>query len=145
VITSRESIHVDRGPADVYRYVADLRNEPAWHEDIASVPTDTPPEPEVGRTVHITFKPFMGRTEGTFTALEVEPGSRIVYRAELAGLRPIITYTVEADGTGARFTRGVQMQPKGFGALMTPMMAIMVPRRNRLFVANLQRALENTP
>lgn len=142
MIASSESIEIERAPADVFRFVADLRNEPLWHVDIASVPADTPAEPEVGRVVPVKFKPFMGKTDGTFTALEVEPGSRVVYRADFAGLQPVITYRVETAGTGARFTRAVEMQPRGFATLMTPMMKRMLPKRNRVFLQNLKRALE---
>jgi uncharacterized protein YndB with AHSA1/START domain len=142
MVTSSESVDIERAPADVFRYVADLRNEPAWHVDIASVPADTPAEPEIGRVIRVKFKPFMGKTDGTFTALETEPGSRIVYQADFAGLKPVITYRVETAGAGARFTRTVEMQPHGFAKLMAPMMRMMVPRRNRLFVKNLKRALE---
>ena len=142
MVTSSESVEIERVPADVFRYIADLRNEPAWHVDIVSVPADTPAQPEVGRVVQVKFKPFMGKTDGTFTALEVQPGSRIVYRADFAGLQPVITYRVEPAGSGSRFTRAVQMQPRGFAKLMTPMMKMMVPKRNRLFVQNLKRALE---
>lgn len=46
MITSSESVHVELPPADVFGYVADLRNEPAWHVDIASVPADTPAAPD---------------------------------------------------------------------------------------------------
>ena len=141
MVASSESVEIARAPADVYEYVADLRNEPTWHVDIVGVPSDTPPEPEVGRVVHVTFKPFMGKTDGTFTALEVEPGSKIVYRADFAGLQPAITYLVEPAGAGTRFTRSVEMQPRGFAKLMTPMMKMMVPKRNRVFVRNLKRAL----
>jgi hypothetical protein len=35
------------------------------------------------------------------------------------------------------------MRPKGLKILMTPMMAFMVPRRNKIFVQNLKRALES--
>lgn len=143
MVTSSESVDIEREPADVFRYVADLRNEPAWHVDIASVPSDTPIEPEVGRVVPVTFKPFMGKTDGTFTALEFEPDARIVYRADFAGLQPLITYTVERAGDGARFTRAVEMHPRGFAKLMTPMMKMMLPKRNRLFVENLKRVLES--
>jgi uncharacterized protein YndB with AHSA1/START domain len=142
MIRSSESIDIGSAPAEVFRYVSDLRNEPAWHVDITGVPADTPAEPEVGRVVPVTFKPFMGRTEGTFTALEVEPGARIVYRADFAGLQPVITYVVEPAGTGARFTRAVEMQPHGLATLMVPLMSIMVPKRNRRYVQNLKHALE---
>ena len=142
MVTSSESVDIERVPADVFRYIADLRNEPAWHVDIVSVPADTPAQPEVGRVVQVKFKPFMGKTDGTFTALDVEPGARIVYRADFAGLQPVITYRVEPAGSGSRFTRAVQMQPRGFAKLMTPMMKMMVPKRNHLFVQNLKRTLE---
>jgi hypothetical protein len=35
------------------------------------------------------------------------------------------------------------MRPSGLRMLMTPMMAVMVPRRNKIFVQNLKRALES--
>jgi uncharacterized protein YndB with AHSA1/START domain len=143
MVQSAESVEIARPPDEVFTFVADLRNEPRWHVDIASVPTGTDPVPVAGRTYPLTFTPFMGRTAGTFTALEVEPGRRVVYRADFAGLQPRITYTVEPAGTGTRFTRAVEMRPAGLTVLMTPMMALMVPRRNKVFVDNLKRVLES--
>jgi uncharacterized protein YndB with AHSA1/START domain len=143
MVRSSESVVVARPADEVYRYVADLRNEPKWHVDIASVPAETDQIPVVGKTYPLTFKPFLGKTEGTFTALEVEPGARVVYRADFAGLQPRITYTVEPAGEGTRFTRTVEMRPTGLKVLMTPMMAFMVPRRNKVFVQRLKRSLES--
>ena len=50
MVRSTESVTVARPPGDVFRYVADLRNEPSWHVDIASVPQETDPVPVVGKT-----------------------------------------------------------------------------------------------
>jgi uncharacterized protein YndB with AHSA1/START domain len=143
VVKSSESVQLSRSADEVFRYVADLCNEPSWHDDIASVPPGTDPVPIPGKTYPVTFKPFMGKTEGTFTAVEVEPGRRIVYRAALAGLNPLITYTVTPQGSGVQFTRSVEMRPTGIRIALTPMMALMVPRRNKVFVHNLKRALES--
>ena len=143
MITSSASVDVDRSVDEVFRFVADLRNEPSWHVDIASVPPNTDSIPVVGKTYPLTFKPFLGKTDGTFTALEVEPSSRIVYRVDFAGFAPQITYTVTPIDAGARFTRSVAMSPRGIRALMTPIMALMVPRRNRIFVRNLKGAIES--
>lgn len=142
MVTSAESVVISRPVADVFRYVADLRNEPNWHVDIAAVPPDSDSVPVVGKVYPLTFKPFMGKTSGTFKALEVDEGKRIVYRGDFAGLRPRVTYTVEPDPNGTRFTRTVDMRPTGLRVLMTPMMAFMVPRRNKVFVQNLKRAIE---
>jgi uncharacterized protein YndB with AHSA1/START domain len=143
MIKSVESVVVARSVAEVFSYVADLRNEPSWHVDVASVPSDTDPVPIVGKSYPVKFKPFMGKTDGVFTAIEVEPGTRVVYRGDFAGLQPQITYTVAQEGDAARFTRAVEMRPSGLRVLMTPMMAIMVPRRNKVFVQNLKHALES--
>jgi uncharacterized protein YndB with AHSA1/START domain len=143
MIKSAESVVIARPADEVFRYVADLRNEPNWHVDIASVPADTDPVPIVGKSYPLKFKPFMGKTDGVFTAVVVEPGARVTYEADFAGLQPRITYTVEREGDGTRFTRAVEMQPRGVKVLMTPMMAIMVPRRNKIFVQNLKQALES--
>ena len=142
MIKSVESIVVARPADDVFAYVADLRNEPSWHVDVAFVPSDTDAVPVVGKTYPLKFKPFMGKTDGVFTAVEVEPGVRIVYQADFAGLRPQIAYTVAREGGGTRFTRAVEMRPRGVKVLMAPMMAIMVPRHNKTFVRNLKRVLE---
>jgi uncharacterized protein YndB with AHSA1/START domain len=142
MVRSAESVVIARPVEDVFRYVADLRNEPNWHVDVAAVPPDTDPVPVAGKVYPLTFTPFMGKTNGTFTALEVEDGKRIVYRGDFAGLQPLITYTVESDPDGTRFTRAVEMRPGGLRVLMTPMLAVMVPRRNRIFVDNLKRVLE---
>ena len=107
------------------------------------MPDQTDPVPIVGKTYPLKFKPFMGKTDGTFTALDVRQGSLLQYRADFGGLQPRITYTVEPAVEGARFTRGVEMQPSGLKVLMTPMMAYMVPRRNKVFVQNLKRVLES--
>lgn len=142
MVRSAESVLIGRSPEAVFRYVADLRNEPNWHVDIASVDAATDPVPVVGKTYPLEFKPFMGKTDGTFTAIEVEPGARVVYGADFAGLQPRITYMVEPVAEGTRFTRAVEMRPRGLKMLMTPMMAFMVPRRNKVFVHNLKNVLE---
>jgi uncharacterized protein YndB with AHSA1/START domain len=143
MIRSSESVEITRKPDEVFAYVSDLRNEPTWHVDVVSFPgeVDVPPVP--GKSYVATMKPFMGKTEGTFTAVDVVPDSKIVMRAAMAGLAPMLTYTVEPAGDGTRFTRSVEMKPTGFLVLMTPMMMLMVPRRNKVFVANLKRALES--
>jgi uncharacterized protein YndB with AHSA1/START domain len=89
MLRSSASVVVNGPPDEVFAYVADLRNEPKWHVDIASVPADTDPVPVVGTTYSVKFKPFMGKTDGTYKALEVVPGKRIVHQAALAGIRKL--------------------------------------------------------
>lgn len=141
MLRSSASVVINRPADEVFAYVADLRNEPKWHVDVASVPADTDPVPVVGTTYPVKFKPFMGRSDGSFTALEVVSGSKVVHKADLAGIRPTITYTVEAVDGGTRFTRSVEMAFPEALVLLRPLMGLMVPRRNKVFLANLAEQL----
>ncbi|WP_197432401.1 SRPBCC family protein [Pseudarthrobacter sp. GA104] len=142
MVQSVESVFLARSPHEVFQFVADLRNEPKWHTDVDSVPAGTDPIPVVGKTYPLKFKPFMGTTDGTLTAVEVQQDARLVFRGEFGGLKPTISYTVEPAGEGTRFTRSVELHPSGLKMLMTPVMAFMVPRNNKAVVGNLKRELE---
>ena len=140
-----DSIEIACSPERLFAYVADLRNEPTWHTDLASVPASTPDLPSAGTSYPVTFKPFMGKTEATYTTLDVVPGARIVHRVDLLGLSGMqvtLTYLVEPTATGSRFTRASSIELGGVKRLMTPMMMLMFPKANRGFLANLKHALE---
>ena len=142
MVRSAETVILTRSPQEVFRFVADLRNEPKWHTDVDSVPPGTDPVPVVGKTYPLKFKPFIGTTDGTLTAVEVQQDKRVVYQGEFGGLKPTISYTIEPAGGGTRFTRSVELHPSGLKMLMTPVMAFMVPRNNKEMVGNLKRELE---
>jgi carbon monoxide dehydrogenase subunit G len=131
MVKSAASVMVARTPDDVFRYVADIRNEPTWHTDVVSVPPETDPVPVVGKTYPVTMKPFMGKTDGALTALEVQPSARLVFRAGLGGAQAVLSYLVEPASEGTRSTRAVDVKLKGAMRLMTPMMALMLPPREQ--------------
>jgi hypothetical protein len=60
MVTSAASVVIARSPDEVFGYVADLRNEPAWHEDVATVPADTDPVPVVGKTYPVSLQALPG-------------------------------------------------------------------------------------
>ncbi|SEQ05912.1 SRPBCC family protein [Arthrobacter sp. OV608] len=142
MVKSSETVILARKPQEVFRFVADLRNEPKWHTDVDSVPQGTDPVPVVGKTYPLKFKPFMGTTDGTLTAVDVQQDARVVYRGEFGGLQPTISYSIEPAGEGTRFTRSVELHPSGLKMLMAPVMAFMVPRNNKEVVGNLKRQLD---
>ena len=63
---------------------------------MASVPSNTDPVPIVGKSYPVTFKPFLGKTEGIFTAIDVEPGDVWCTERTLR-TRSRITYTVDGE------------------------------------------------
>lgn len=41
MVRSAEAVILTRSPQEVFRFVADLRNEPRWHTGVDSVPPGT--------------------------------------------------------------------------------------------------------
>src|SRR5256885_2343613 len=66
------TISIARSPADVFRHVADVRNDPSWHTDVLEVKSSTD-EVGVGTVFDIKVKPSMGVSGGTMTVTRLEP------------------------------------------------------------------------
>ena len=96
---------IARPAAEVFAFVADVRNDPKWHTDIleATLTDDRPVG--AGSTFAIKFKPFMGQSEGTTTVASYEPPHRVVMTGRMGKMAPTITLTVEPEGAESRFTR----------------------------------------
>ncbi len=61
MVKSAESVVIARTAAELFEYVADLRNEPSWHVDIATVPPETAPVPVVGKTYALEIQALPGQ------------------------------------------------------------------------------------
>jgi uncharacterized protein YndB with AHSA1/START domain len=142
MIDVANSITIDRPVPDVFAYVTEITNEPAWHTDLLEGRQTSDGPVGVGTKYQIRFKPFMGNSEGVEEVIGHEPNHLHVLRGEMGPMRPTLTYQVEAVDGGTRFTRRVQLEASGFIGLMLPLMRPMMQRRNAGFVANLKRVLE---
>jgi carbon monoxide dehydrogenase subunit G len=128
--------------ADVFAFVSDVRNDPRWHTDVLEARLVEGASVAQGSTFAITFKPFMGESEGTVTVAEYQPPNRVVLRSRMGKMQPATILTVAPDGGGSRITRRIEMEATGLLRLMAPFMGGMARKRNAGFLANLKRALE---
>lgn len=144
MIKAENTAHVNTSVEKLYEFITDARNEPKWHTDVVEVHPVTDGPIRVGTQTRWVFK-FIGKREGVMEVVELEPNrlERIQARSGPMGLTPTITYRFEPDGEGAKFTRAVEMEPKGLSKLMAPMMRSMVPKQNAVFVANVAKLFEN--
>lgn len=133
---------IARSTSDVFAFTVDLRNEPRWDVDVDMMPHETEAALEIGEEHRVQFAPFLGESEGTLTAVEVEPGARLVLEAQFYGLTWKITYLYTTEGAGTHFTRQVEVRPLGMLRLVEPLIARRVRRNNRRDVLNLKRVLE---
>src|SRR5919201_2888555 len=134
-------ITIARPPAEVFDYIADVRNDPSWHTDVLEVRSST----EVvgmGTTFDVRVKPSMGVSEGTMTVSRFEPGRLIEFDGRMGRMAPRVTNICEPDAQGTLVTRRVEIEPPGMMRLMSPLIASKIGKSNEGFLANLKRLLE---
>ena len=137
------TITIARQPADVFRFVADVRNDPTWHTDVLEVRSSSDVV-ELGTVFHVKVKPSMGVSEGTMTVSRLEPGELVEFRGRMGRMEPTVTNICEPEKEGTRVTRRVEIEPPGVMRAMTPLMKRMIGKSNEGFLANLKRLLETS-
>lgn len=141
-IKVERNISVARPPAEVFSYIADVRNDPTWHTDVEV--RSSSDVVAMGTVFSVKVKPSMGVSEGTMTVSRFEPGKLIEFHGRMGKMDPTVTNICEPDAQGTRVTRRVEMQPPGVMRVMTPLMKRMIAKSNDGFLANLKRLLEGS-
>ena len=145
MIAAESSTSIARPAAEVFEFVADVRNDPRWHTDILEAHLTGEKPIGQGSTFAVKFKPFMGQSEGSVTVAKFEPPRRLELRGQMGKMAPTLTLSVEPQGEGSRFTRRVEMEPPGIMRLLAPFMKGTFRKQNAGFVENLKRVLETQP
>jgi len=142
MVAFENSIGIDRPLDDVFAFVTDVANDPAWHTDVIEGRKVSEGPIGIGSKLQIRIKPFMGVSEGVEEVIGYEPNRTYQVRAEMGPMRPTLTCRfVPVDG-GTRFTRRVEIQTSGPMRLLMRLLWPVMARRNAGFVANLKRVLE---
>jgi uncharacterized protein YndB with AHSA1/START domain len=134
-------ISIARPPAEVFDYVADVRNDPTWHTDVLEVRSSTDVV-GLGTVFDVRVKPSMGVSEGTMTVSRFEPGRLAEFHGQMGKMAPTVTNICESDGQGTTVTRRVELYPPGVMRLLTPLISAKIGKDNDRFLANLKRVLE---
>jgi uncharacterized protein YndB with AHSA1/START domain len=140
---AERKISIARPPAEVFSYMADVRNDPTWHTDVLEVGSSTDVV-GMGTVFDVKVKPSMGVSEGTMTITRFEPGKLIEYQGRMGKLAPTVTNICEPEGQGTRVTRRVELEPPGLMRVMTPLIKRTIAKSNDGFLANLKRLLEGS-
>jgi uncharacterized protein YndB with AHSA1/START domain len=143
MVDRSDSITIDRPLVEVFDYVTDVTNDPAWHTDVLEARKTSAGPIGVGTVWHSRFKPTMGISEGDMEVVSFEPNREQVMRGQIGPMQPTVTYLFEPANGGTRFTRRVQITVSGWMKVMQPLMGMMLPKQNKGFIANLKRVLES--
>ena len=142
MIDTSDSVTINRPIEEVFAYVTDTSNDPAWHTDALEARKTSEGPIGMGTVWHVRFKPAMGVSEGDMEVVAFEPNRMEVQRGVIGPMQPTLTYVFEPADGGTRFTRRVQIKVSGTMRMMEPLMRLMTPKGNAGFLANLKRVLE---
>jgi uncharacterized protein YndB with AHSA1/START domain len=143
MISTEGTESIARPAAEVFAFIADVRNDPRWHTDVLKARLLEGTTVGKDSIFEIETKPVMGISGGTVMVSEYEPPSRIVFGVRMGKLEPTTTFTVVPDRVGCRVTRRIDMEGQGLMRVMAPIMGGMMHKRNATFLANLRRVLES--
>ena len=83
-----------RPAAEVFAFIADVRNDPTWHTDVLEVRSSTDAV-GMGTVFDVKVKPSMGVSEGTMTVTRFEPGRLVEYQGRMGKMAPTVTNICE--------------------------------------------------
>src|SRR5438876_11007580 len=132
------STSIDRPAAEVFAFIADVRNDPRWHTDVLAAKLIEGTAVDGHSMFEIETKPVMGVSGGTVEVSQYEPPSRIVFDVRMGKLQPNTTFTVVPDTTGCRVTRPIDMERQGVRRAMAPFMIGMLIKRKVGFLEYLR-------
>lgn len=132
---------IKRPPEDVWDYVADLAKTPMWRTTVTSI--DPPGHLRVGERFSGTTK-VLGRTWRWEMALtDVDVGRRLGYVVVAGVVKPSVTYVIEPDPEGSRFTLIGTIEKFGLaGRLLQPVAVPVLRRETEAHLQNLKKLLE---
>jgi uncharacterized membrane protein len=137
------SVEIAKPADEVFRFLADVENNPKWLSGMRSCRWSTEPPLRVGSTYEQEAS-FLGRTIVTSFEVTSLHDCREICITSRAGSFPLrVRRTIEPLGEHrCRVDEVVEADPSGFYRLWQPLLRQLVQRRIRRDYARLERILE---
>jgi uncharacterized protein YndB with AHSA1/START domain len=141
MFTVERTTHIARPASEVFAYLADPHNIPAWRPSVLEV-VDISGAPAVGATFGEVVS-FMGRKTYPMRVTAFEPPTRQIVAGEPGPpIRPTQTYTVTPEGDGSRVTVRADVTTSGFFRLLEPLFPMQLRKLWDQQLALLKSTLE---
>jgi hypothetical protein len=142
--TFRNTVAIARPAEEVFMFLADFTNIPAWNYAIEQTMPTSPGPARVGATYRQT-RTIPRRSEETFEVTEFEPPRRLAIKGTIGPFAASISYLVEPTAGGTRLINDVELEPtsallRPFGPLAAPQVKAAVARN----LSTLKQILEGT-
>jgi uncharacterized protein YndB with AHSA1/START domain len=134
---------IERPVEEVFAYIGDQTNAPAWQSGLVEVRRTTEGPLGVG-TKHTLIRMFMHRRmEAENEYVAYEPNRRITFKVTSGPMRAEASYLFEAVAEGTRVTSTIEMDASGLLSLAEPLIAAGLRREVNAAIPVLKDLLEN--
>ena len=142
--TFQNTVTIARPEDEVFAFLADFGNIPAWNYAITSTVQTSPGQSGIGAT-YLQTRTVPRRSEEEFQVTEFEPPSRLAIKGQLGPFTASSSYLLEPAAGGTRLTNHVELEPAS--ALLRPLAPLAIPRVKTAVARNLgtlKQLLEGT-
>ena len=137
------TITIERPPATVFAYLANLENLPQWNYALAETRQLTPGPPGVG-TRYLQTRTIPVHAEETLEIIELTPNHELTVQGTLNSLPAILTYTLHATDGTTTLTNTVDLHPPRPLNLLAPIALSRIKSAVAANLAALKQLLEQS-
>lgn len=135
------TIRIDRGPTEVFAYLAQFENVPLWNYAISETQKISDGPVGVG-SQYRQARTLPSPSEELFAVTEFEPDSRLSIRGALGPFQGDIIYLLEPDGSATTLANTMNLKPSGPLRLLAPLAASRIKSAVAANLEVLKRILE---
>ena len=142
--TFHNTLTIARPPDEVFAFLADFGNIPAWNYAITRTVQTSPGPAGVGATYRQT-RTIPRRSEEAFEVTDFAPPSRLAIKGQAGPFDATSSYLLQPAAGGTRLTNDVELAPSS--ALLRPFGPLAIPRVKAAVARNLgtlKQLLEGT-
>lgn len=135
------AVEIERPVEEVFAYLADFENVPAWNYAIESTTKLSEGPVRLG-TTYRQVRRIPRRSEESFEVTVFEPGSRLAIRGTLGPFASDLEYRIEPTERGTRVTNEVQLKPRGILGMVGQLASSRVKEAVAKNLGKLKQVLE---
>jgi carbon monoxide dehydrogenase subunit G len=135
------TVTIRRPVGEVFAFLADFENVPAWNHAISETRKVSPGPVGVG-TVYRQIRSVPRRSEEGLEVTVLEPASRLEVQGELGPFRARLRYALEPAAGGTRLTNAVELRASGLLSMVAPLATARVKRAVAANLDTLRQLLE---
>lgn len=135
-------IYIERTPDEVFDFVADERNEPAFNDAMTEAHLVTEPPIGIGTRFDTTVR---SRSRGVHMSVEYtayEPPTRLASTSTAGGMTLTGELRFTPEGSGTRMSWCWNVRPSGALRLAAPLIKLIGQRQERRTWSSLKKHLE---